>query len=66
MTAQKNHISGLLFTYLYGSLGFYFFTLNFVIEKRLMFLHEAEQILRKFLLLRPRNLDNSKKDLFKL
>ena len=29
-----------------------------------MFLHEAKQILRKFLLLRPHNLDNSKKGLF--
>ena len=28
-----------------------------------MFLREAKQILRKFLLLRPRNLDNSKKGL---
>ena len=26
-----------------------------------MFFHEAKQILRKFLLLRPRSLDNSKK-----
>ena len=31
-----------------------------------MFLHEAKQILRKLLLLRPRNLDDSKKGLFTL
>ena len=31
-----------------------------------MFLHEAKQILIKFLLLRPRTLDDSKKDLFTL
>ena len=29
-----------------------------------MFLHEAKQILRKFLLLRPRSPENSKKGLF--
>ena len=31
-----------------------------------MFLHEAKQILRKFLLLRPRSLDNSKNGFFTL
>ena len=31
-----------------------------------MFFHEAKQILRKFLLLRPRSLDNSKRGLFTL
>ena len=31
-----------------------------------MFLHEAKQILRKFLLLRPRTLDNTKKGIFRL
>ena len=31
-----------------------------------MFFHEAEQIVTKFLLLRPRCLDISKKGLFKL
>ena len=35
--SSENHISGLLFTSLYGSSGFCFFALNFVnrIEKRL-------------------------------
>ena len=32
-TAQKNHISGLLFTFLCGPLGFCFFALNFVNKK---------------------------------
>ena len=32
-TAQKNHISGLLSTFLGGSLGFRFFALNFVNRK---------------------------------
>ena len=31
-----------------------------------MFFHEAKQILRKFLLLRPRSLNSSKKGLFTL
>ena len=31
-----------------------------------MFFHEAKQILRKFLLLRPRTVDDSKKGLFTL
>ena len=32
-TAQKNHISGLLFSFLFMTLGFSFFTLNFVNRK---------------------------------
>ena len=31
--AQKNHVSGLLFTFLCGTLGFCFFALNFVNRK---------------------------------
>ena len=61
MTPQKKYISGFLFIYFFGSLGFYFLRLKLCEQKTIMLLSEDKQIIRTFLFSRSRSLENSKK-----